>query len=85
VGHNEAGGVGVKDCGCLDKVRERLKIHHKSDVNLELKTFVEIDKKTGEMGKFGASVPPLYYKYKTGSKWKRSYVTFGFCPFCGKK
>jgi len=30
-------------------------------------------------------MPPLYYSYRDGKKRKKSYVTFNFCPFCGKK
>jgi len=68
------------DCKCLETIEAKLKAHHQSEVMLELKLF--IDTNSHQMG---AALPPLYYKYKIGRKWKKSYVHFTFCPFCGKK
>lgn len=67
-------------CKCIDKIRDKLKAHHKSEVDLELKMFVSMP----DMD-MGADIPPLYYRYRDGKKWKKSYVHFTFCPFCGKK
>ena len=70
----------ISDCGCLTKIEAQLKAHHKADVTLELKLFM-----SWELNKLGAALPPLYYKYRAKGKWKKSYVTFNYCPFCGAK
>lgn len=67
-------------CACLDNIRDKLKGYHAADVELELKLFM-----SWELNKLGAGLPPLYYKYRMGKKWKKSYVTFNYCPFCGAK
>lgn len=74
------------NCDCLKVVREKLEKHHGegSAVDLELKATISIDPESESYG-FGASLPPLYYTYKAGKKRKRSFVTFNFCPFCGKE
>ena len=70
------------ECKCLDLIRERLTAHHGpgSAVELELKQFVD-----SETLSLGTALPPLNYSYRDGKKRKRSYVTFNFCPFCGKR
>lgn len=71
----------IAACKCLTVIRERLKEHHKAEVDLELKLFIST-----ETFLPGAALPPLNYKYQvSGKKWKKSYVTFNYCPFCGKK
>jgi len=69
-------------CKCLSIVKEKLTKHHgdNSDVCLDLKQTINT-----ETLDFGTSLPPLYYSYRDGKKRKKSYVTFNFCPFCGKK
>jgi hypothetical protein len=66
-------------CDCLNIVREKLTKRHGSEVELELKLTVNL-----ETGDTGAALAPLYYSYMVGKKRKRSYITFNFCPFCGK-
>lgn len=81
-----AGGGGVGgECRCLEIVREKLEKHHGegSDVELELKATIIMDPEAENYG-FGAALPPLYYTYKAGKKRKKSYVTYSFCPFCGR-
>lgn len=72
-------------CNCLETVREKLESHHGagSDVVLDLRTVMFTDPKAKVM-KMGCVLPPLYYSYNAGRKRKKSYVTFSFCPFCGK-
>lgn len=67
------------NCDCLDRIQKRLEELHKSEIDLELKMWCDLN--SGEMG---AGLPPLYYHYKEGKKRKKSYVKFSFCPFCGK-
>jgi hypothetical protein len=69
-------------CKCLSNIKETLTKHHgdNSDVCLDLKQTINIE--TLDLGK---SLPPLHYSYLDGKKRKKSYVTFNFCPFCGKK
>ena len=69
-------------CKCLAIVKEKLTKHHgeNSDVCLDLKQTINT-----ETLDLGTSLPPLYYSYRDGKKRKKSYVTFNFCPFCGKR
>lgn len=67
-------------CNCLDAIRGQLEKHHGSEVSLELKQTINT-----ETMELGTALPPLYYQYRTGKKWKKSYVHFTFCPFCGKR
>jgi len=69
-------------CKCLSVIKARLTEHHgeNSDVCLDLKQTINT-----ETLDLGTSMPPLYYSYRDGKKRKKSYVTFNFCPFCGKK
>lgn len=73
------------NCNCLEIVRQKLESHHGegSDVDLELKATISFSGESTEGG-FGADLAPLYYTYKARKKRKRSFVTFNFCPFCGK-
>ena len=68
------------ECSCLNVIKQKLSAHHGSPVDLELKQTIN-----SETLSLGTALPPLYYTYKAGKKTKRSYVTFNFCPFCGKK
>lgn len=68
------------NCTCLETVRKKLSAHHGAEVDLDLKTV--IDAKTMELSE---ALPPLYYSYQSGKKRKKAFVTFNFCPFCGKK
>lgn len=68
------------DCGCLKKIRETLEAHHGVEVDLELKMWIHEPSLTTFPG-----LPPLRYSYMDGKKRKKSYVTFNFCPFCGKR
>lgn len=72
-------------CKCLETIREKLTKHHGdgSAVELELKATIIMDPEA-ENYDMGAALAPLYYTYKAGKKRKRAYVTFNFCPFCGK-
>lgn len=69
-----------ENCGCLEKVRNKLTAHYKSSCELELKQ--AIDPETLSLGR---AIPPLYFTYYSGKKRKRSFVVFTYCPFCGKK
>jgi hypothetical protein len=69
----------MRECNCLDKIRKKLSEHHGSNIELDLKTTINLSS-----GKMGADLPPLGYRYAIGKKFKKSYVTFNFCPFCGK-
>lgn len=65
---------------CLRKIRTVLQEHHKTDVELELVPWVDL-----ESGKTGTDLPPLYYTYREGKKKKRANLHFKYCPFCGKE
>lgn len=67
-------------CQCLENIRKKLEEHHKTSVDMELKMFVH-----RESMEMGMGLPPLRYSYMEGKKRKKSYVTFNYCPFCGKK
>lgn len=71
----------VYQCACLENIKGKLTEHHGegSDVELMLNPTIDIESLTP-----GMSLPPLYYTYKAGKKRKKSYVTFNYCPFCGK-
>lgn len=71
---------GSAGCGCIEKVRKKLEEYHKSEISLELKQTINTE--TLELGE---ALPPLYYSHRDGKKWKKSYVHFAFCPFCGKR
>jgi len=69
-------------CKCIEKVKAKLIEYHgaESDVCLDLKQTIDM-----ETMKMGAALPPLYYSYMDGKRRRKSYVTFTFCPFCGKE
>lgn len=64
---------------CLAKVRAALEKEY-GPVELELAPTV-----VPETGKTSAELNPLWFRYRDGKKKKRSYVSFNYCPFCGKK
>ena len=74
-----------RTCECLKTVKDRLEKHHGegSEVELDLKMSINTVSLDIRM-----DLPPLYYSYavkgKKGKRRKKSYVTFNFCPFCGK-
>lgn len=67
-------------CKCLEIIRKNLEETHKANVDFELKTMINMETLT-----LKAALPPLAYSYMAGKKRKKSYVTFNFCPFCGKR
>lgn len=67
-------------CDCLDKIEKVLTKRHGPGVELELSAWMD---STTYQPKEG--LHPLRYSYKDGKKRKRSYVSFNFCPFCGKR
>lgn len=70
-------------CKCLDVIRNKLADYHgikADDICLELKQTINT-----ETLDIGTALPPLYYSYLKGKRRKRSYITFNFCPFCGRK
>lgn len=67
-------------CKCIEILQKKLSEHHGAEVALDLKQ--SIDMKTYEVS---PALPPLYYSYRDGKKTKRSFLTFAFCPFCGRK
>jgi hypothetical protein len=70
------------NCDCLKVIKQKLTELHgcDSDIGLELKQTINTD--TLDLG---TALPPMYYTYRDGKKRKRSYMTFNFCPFCGKR
>lgn len=74
--------LAANGCNCLFAIKVNLTSHHGlgSEVELELKPFLHKPSMT-----LGTAMPPLYYTYFSGKNRKRSYVTFNFCPFCGKE
>lgn len=69
-----------KKCDCINIIRKKLEEHHMSAVSFDLKTWINMKTMKTEAG-----LPPLNYSYQEGKKWKKGYVAFLFCPFCGDK
>lgn len=68
-------------CKCINAIRAELKKIHGNSVDLVLRPMINT-----ETLQVCVALPPLQYSYITsGKKRKRSYVTFNYCPFCGRK
>ena len=68
-----------RGCNCIERIREKLKEHHKSDIEMELSMWLNMETMKSEAG-----LPPLKYSYMEGKKRKKSHVKFAYCGFCGK-
>lgn len=66
-------------CDCLDKIQKKLSEHHKSEVELDLSAWIDIETFQPTEGPH-----PLRYSFMEGKTRKKSYLKFNFCPFCGK-
>lgn len=72
------------NCDCVEKIRKRLQAHHSSDIELDMRQTVNLEAET-DSDVFAMALPPLNYRYKVGKQWRKSFVAFNYCPFCGKK
>jgi hypothetical protein len=69
-----------RGCNCIDRIRQQLKDHHKSEIEMELSMWLDM-----VTMKSNAGLPPLKYSYMEGKKRKKSHVRFLYCGFCGKR
>ena len=79
-------------CECIKKIKERLKEEYGESVELTNTTYM-VPMEDGKPPGKGITKPDLlrfkfHPKNKDGSeskRWIKSFVTFRFCPFCGKE
>lgn len=67
-------------CGCLAKLEAHVKQEFGEDAYLELKRWMTLESEDEWRG-----LPPLFFRYREGKKWKTSHFGFSWCPFCGTR